>query len=148
MADSTQQTDDIEALLGDFLPFAERMLLEHQEFLPFGGYTKMSGEIVWEGAQNGEEMPLSIDLINILNDKHRELAEAREIRACAIFYDIRIVPPNRQEKQDAICACVDHSSGYTASIIYPYTLSPAGELAVDPRYVIPGTASIFPRANA
>ncbi len=37
MADSTQQIEDIEALLGDLLPFAKQMLLEHQELLPFGG---------------------------------------------------------------------------------------------------------------
>ncbi len=108
----------------------------------------MSGEIVWHGAQNGEEMPLSVDLINILYDKHKELSEAREIRACAIFYDIRVIPPNRQKKQDAICACVDHSSGYSASIVYPYTLSPGGELAVEDGYDIPSTAPVFPRANA
>ena len=80
MADTNQQIKDIEALVSSLLSFAEKMLTEHREFLPFGGRTEPDGEIVWEGAQNENEMPLSADLIAILDDKHRDLAvESRMI---------------------------------------------------------------------
>lgn len=148
MADTTQQVKDIEALLNSLLPFAEQMLTEHQEFLPFGGRTALDGEIILEGAKNEHEMPLSADLIAILHDKHRELAAGREIRACAVVYDIRVTPPGCSEKQDAICAVVDHATGYSASIIYPYTFTLTGELTVEESYAIEGMASVFPRANA
>ncbi len=148
MADTTQQVKDIEALLNSLLPFAEKMLTENQEFFPFGGRTELDGEVVWEGAQNENELPLSADLIAILDDKHRELAAGRQIRACIVLYDIRVTPPGRSEKQDAICAAVDHATGYSARIIYPYAFAPNGEIAVEPGYAVEGMASIFPRANA
>jgi len=148
MADATQRVRDLDALLDSLLPFAEKMLAVHQEFLPFGGRVELDGEIVWEGAQNEDEMPLSADLIAILHDKHRELALDRQIRACAVVYDIRVIPPGRSEKQDAICAAVDHAVGYSASIIYPYAFTLAGELAIEHGYQVEGRTSIFPRANA
>ena len=148
MADTSQRVKDVEALLNELLPFAERMLTEHQEFLPFGGRTALSGEIILEGAQNEDEMPLSADLIAILHNKHREQAVSREIRACAVVYDIRTIPPGRSEKQDAICVAVEHATGYCASIIYPYAFTPAGELAIATGYAVEGKVSVFPRANA
>ena len=143
-----QHIDDVEALLADLLPFAERMLSEHQEFLPFGGRIALDGEIIWEGADNGKDMPPSAELIALLHDEHRLLSTRRELRACAVLYDIRVLPPGRSTKQDAICATVDHVSGYSANRIYPYSFTAAGELAVEPFFEMTSTAPVFPRANA
>ena len=148
MDQDSQHVDDIEGLLADLLPFAERMLGEHQEFLPFGGRTALDGEIIWEGADNGEDMPPSADLIALLHDEHQMLAARRELRACAVLYDIRVLPPGRSTKQDAICAALDHVSGYSASRIFPYRFTASGELVVESPFEIPSTAPVFPRANA
>ena len=41
---------DSETLTNAILPLAERMLTEHGEFYPFGGYMKPDGAIVHVGA--------------------------------------------------------------------------------------------------
>jgi hypothetical protein len=148
MAETIQQTEDIEALLNDLVPFAEKMLREHREFLPFGGHTKTDGEIVWDGAYDGEDRPLSQDLIDILNGSHRRLATGCKIRACAVVYDIRTIPPGRSKKQDAIFVSLDHLGGYSGHIIYPYKFTLLGKLVVEDAYANRGDAAIFPRAIA
>lgn len=114
---------DCEALLAEFLPFAEKMLKDCGEFLPFGGRMKPDGIVVWEGASNGQEHPRSVSLIEILRSAHRQLAMRDEIRAGAIVYDVRISPPKCITKQDAIAVELDHRLGYSAIVYYPYTLS-------------------------
>ncbi|GAB3092413.1 hypothetical protein [Lysobacter terrae] len=148
MAETIQQTEDIEALLNDLVPFAEKMLREHREFLPFGGQITTDGKIVWEGAYDGEDQPLSQDLIDILNDTHRRLASERDVRACAVVYDIRTIPPGYSKKQDAICVSLDHVEGYSGHIVYPYKFTLLGKLVVDEAYAVRGDASIFPLTMA
>jgi hypothetical protein len=70
MSTSRPDKADVEALMNDLLPFAEKMLREHKEFLPFGGHMKLDGTIVWEGAHDGREHPPSQDLIDLLLETH------------------------------------------------------------------------------
>lgn len=143
-----QQMKDVESLILDLRPFAEKMLKQHREFLPFGGYIKSDGEIVWEGAYDGDEMPLSQSLIDILHDSHRAKAANREIIACAVVYDIRTIPPKKTSKQDAICIAVDHVDGYSGYVIYPYKFSLLGKLIIEEAFATQGNASIFPRLHS
>ncbi|WP_242164764.1 hypothetical protein [Lysobacter sp. M15] len=142
------QTEDVEALISGLVPFAEKMLKEHREFLPFGGHIKPDGEMVLDGAYDGEELPLSQDLIDILLGNFRQRAANHELRACAVVYDIRTIPPGKSKKQDAICVSIDHLSGYSAHVIYPYKFTLLGKLTVDEGYALHGDAAVFPRANA
>jgi len=49
------------------LPLAEKMLREHGEFYPYGGYMQTSGEIVDVGAGEPDtDYPKSKDLIYVL----------------------------------------------------------------------------------
>ena len=141
-------TQDVESLLNDLVPFAEKMLREHREFLPFGGHIKPDGQIVLDGAYNGDGLPLSQYLIDILKDSFKAKAQQHELRACAIVYDIRTVPPGRSKKQDAICVAIYHISGFSADIIYPYKFSLLGKLVVEEGYALRGDSAIFQRANA
>jgi len=141
------EEEDVVALLDDLLPFAHKMLRKHREFLPFGGYTKVDGTIVWEGAYDGEERPLSQDLIDMLHESHRQKAACDEIRACAVVYDIRTIPRGRSKKQDAICVDVDHVSGYSVHYIYPYKFSLFGNLVIEDDYAVQGAAGVFPQVS-
>jgi hypothetical protein len=134
---------DAEALLAQFLPFAEKMLREHGEFLPFGGRMNPDGEIVWEGASNGQERPLSQDLITLLRNGHAKLAVSGLIKASAIVYDVRIVPPGCVSKQDAIAVELDHEHGYSAIVYYPYRLDSAAVLHVEPPFTHQGQNFTF-----
>jgi hypothetical protein len=135
---------DGEAFLDALLPFAEQMLREHREFFPFGGSMKPDGEIVHESSHTGSEHPPSQELIDLLRQAHQKAAAERQIRACAIVYDIRTVPPGRSQKQDAIALAVDHCGGYSAVVIFPYSFGADGELAIEAPFAVQGERAIFP----
>jgi hypothetical protein len=136
-------TEELHRLVDDLLPFAEKMLRKHKEFLPFGGYMKPDGEIVWEGAYNGDELPLSQDLIDILHDSHRAMAEQHLIKACAVLYDIRTIPLGKSKKQDAICAAADSRDGRSVRFVFPYRFSLLGKLIVEDGYTLQDGVGIF-----
>jgi hypothetical protein len=143
MVETSPLTEELHRLVDDLLPFAEKMLRQHREFLPFGGHVKADGEIVWEGAYNGDELPLSQDLIDLLHESHRKMAGQHLIRACAVVYDIRTIPPGKSKKQDAICAAADSRDGHSVQFVFPYRFSLFGKLVVEDGYTIPEGAGIF-----
>lgn len=134
---------DGEKLLEVLWPFAEQMLQQHREFFPFGGRMGLDGTITQEGAYDGTEHPPSQELITILLRAHQQDARADMLRACSTIYDIRTVPPDRTEKQDAIAAAIDHVSGYSAVVIFPYTFDSAQKLQVEAPFAVKGAQNIF-----
>ncbi|MGJ8697572.1 MAG: hypothetical protein ACSHYF_14740 [Verrucomicrobiaceae bacterium] len=134
---------DAQKLVDEFMPFAKQMLGKHQEFLPYGGRMAIGGEIVHVGATTGEEISESHPLIHILREAHREQAQAGVIRASCTVYDIRTVPPNRTEKQDAIAFEVDHRDDYSRVVIFPYAISDSGEIVTEAPFAVGGEAAIF-----
>jgi hypothetical protein len=136
---------DGEKLLDTLMPFAEQMLQKHREFFPFGGRMASDGTITHEGAYNGTEQPPSQELIDLLRQAHQRDARAKSLRACATIYDIRTVPPGRTEKQDAIAAAIDHVSGYSAVVIFPYAFGPDKKLQIEAPFAVEGAYEIFGR---
>lgn len=136
---------DAEQLLGSLLPFAEKMLQEHHEFFPYGGHMEKDGKIVHDGAYDGTEHPPSQTLIDLLQQAFQQSARTQKLRTCAIVYDIRTIPPGRTEKQDAIAAAVDHVSGYSVVVIYPYTFDAQKKLQVEAPFATEGEYKIFGR---
>jgi hypothetical protein len=137
--------EDAEALMNDLLPFAKRMLSDHGEFLPFGGVMETSGKIIWQGATTGEDHSPSKDLIEILRNAHIEAAQAGTIRASAIVYDVLIVPPGREVKQDAISVELDHRDNYSVVVHFPYSIDIDGDLSVEKPFAGAGSDLVFPR---
>jgi hypothetical protein len=143
-SDATAKADG-EKLLASLLPFAEQMLQQHREFFPFGGHMSPDGTITHEGAENGTDRPPSQELIDLLRQAHQWNAAAQKIRACATIYDIRTIPPGRTEKQDAIAAAIDHVSGYSAVVIFPYSFDASQKLQIESPFAVEGTHDVFPR---
>jgi len=138
---------DAEQLLDSVLPFAEKMLQEHHEFFPFGGHMTPDGKIVHDGAYDGTEHPPSQTLIDLLEQAFQRSAKEQKLRVCAIVYDIRTIPPGRTEKQDAIAVSIDHASGYSVVVIYPYTFDAEKKLQVEAPFAIEGSRKIFGRTQ-
>ena len=136
---------DGEKLLDTLMPFAEQMLQQHHEFFPFGGRMVPDGTIAHAAAYNGTEHPPSQELIDLLRQAHQQEARAKKLRACATVYDIRTIPPGRTEKQDAIAAAIDHVSGYSAVVIFPYTFDDDKKLRVEAPFAVEGSHDIFAR---
>ena len=135
---------DAEKLVNSLLPFAKQMLQEHHEFFPFGGKMAPDGKIGQDAASDGTEHPASQALIDLLRQAHQAEARAQKIRVCATIYDIRTIPPGRTQKQDAIAAAIDHVSGYSVVLIFPYTFDAQKNLQVEPHFAMEGAHEIFP----
>lgn len=135
--------DDAQSLVDELMPFAKRMLGEYREFMPYGGHMKLDGEIVYEGATTGEKRSKSQPLIDNLRDAHREQARVGSIRAACIVYDMRIIPPKRTEKLDAIAFELDHRDDYSGVAVYPYTIDDSGSVSIVTPFGFRGQGDIF-----
>ena len=134
---------DAEALLNELMPFAEQMLTQYREFFPFGARMAHNGKIDHVSASDGTEHPPSQPLIDLLTKAHRIEAKEKKLRACAIVYDIRTIPPGKSEKQDAIAAAIDHVSGYSVVVIFPYSFDTEQKLQIEAPFATEGSYNIF-----
>ncbi len=63
--------------------------------------------------------------------------------ACAIVYDIRIVPPGQTQKSDAVEVNLDHRDGLSLIVIYPYNLGSDKKVQLAPPFATKGKSEIF-----
>lgn len=111
---------DLDDLLNVMVPFAQQMLAKHGEFYPFGSAINADGKVEALAAYEGDEHPPPHRLIDLLTRVIREEAAAGNIRAAAICYDVRTIPPGQSEKTDAICVSAEHQNGEAADVYLPY----------------------------
>jgi hypothetical protein len=132
-----------ETLLNALLPFAEKMLREHGEFYPFGGYMKPDGTIVEVGAADPDtDRPKSKDLIYVLRSSLQELAQRHECKAVGIVFDVTVTLPNSDHKSDAIQVCVEHVEDYSAEVFFPYQIV-ENEVVYGETFAQRGKAEVF-----
>src|SRR5262245_43843972 len=117
---------DLDALMSDLLPFAQRMLAEHGEFYPFGGSITTDGQHVSVGAKGESDMPPSKVLIDILISAFRGQVSEGHIRAAGICYDVRVVPPGQIDKTDAVQLSLERE-GEAVDVFVPYAQLPDGQ---------------------
>src|SRR5690349_19910259 len=79
--------EDVELLLNDLLPLAQKLLSEHGEFFPFAGGLKPDGEVVRIMSYDGREQPPSTDVIADLTAQLRAAAKSGAYDATALVYD-------------------------------------------------------------
>ena len=112
-----------ETLMNAMLPLAEKMLRQHGEFYPYGGYMKPDGTIMEVGATDPDtDRPKSRDLIYIVRSSLRDVAQRAECKAVAMVVDVTVTLPNSNRKSDAIQVSVEHADHYSAEVFFPYQL--------------------------
>ena len=141
--DQQRQKHDLEQLLSAAVLFAEQMLTKHGEFFPYGSSMNSDGKISAVGGYTGSEHPKSTEVIDLLRAGFRREAEAGKIRACALVYDIRTVPPGKTEKTDAIAVELDHRGGMSVVVVYPYAISAGKRAMLGESYAAKGEGKIF-----
>jgi hypothetical protein len=145
-ADGEQMTNhpkvDCEVLMNSVVPFAEQMLSNYGEFLPFGGAMRSSGELVSVGGYDGDEHPQSSDVIRLIKEGFIEAARQGQFRATALVYDVRTVVPSTGIKSDAIAVSLNHRDNYSVVVIFPYKID-NGKLTVGDAFAQRGEADIF-----
>jgi hypothetical protein len=135
---------EVEELMDDVLPLAKKMLEEYGEFYPYGGYMDQNHRITHVGAQfEGTDMPKSEALINLLRERFREEVKKRNYKATAVVFAVRIPPPGGNEKTDAIQICLDHHSGYSAEVFFPYQIRGNKEVIYGQVFAQKGDGLIF-----
>jgi hypothetical protein len=134
---------DCQALMNSVLPFAEQMLTNHGEFLPFGGAITPDGEIVSIGGDTGNERPKSADVIALLKGGLIDAARMGKYKATAIVYDVRVTVPSTREKSDAIAVALDHRDNYSVVVYFPYKIE-GGKPILGAAFAQKGAADIFP----
>lgn len=130
--------------MGELIPFAKRMLAEHSEFYPFGGYLKEDGSIVHlAGKIEGTEHPSSSDVIAVLEQHMRSLAQEGACRATALLFDVKVRSPGSSEKADAIQVNLDHRDSYSVQVFFPYSVDAAGRVEYSTVFAQAGNADVF-----
>lgn len=140
MADPKTECEEV---MNAVLPFAEEMLTKHREFSPFGGTMSADGEIAHTGGWTGEEHPASTEVIELLEKGFRAGTQRGEYKATALVYDIRTIPPGKEEKQDAIAVALDHRDDYSVVVIFPYSFTSDGQLEIEAPFATRGENKIF-----
>ena len=135
--------DEIDELLNGVLPFAQQMLSEYGEFLPYGGALTSEGELIDIGASNEEEYPSSQELIDLMTESFQAMAESGEYRATAIVCDVRVVVPSTRNSSDAIRVLLDHVKGESVEVLLPYEAKEGGEISYGEMFAQKGEARIF-----
>lgn len=133
---------EAEALLNEAFPFAEQMLGDYGEFLPYAAALLLSGEVVSISGYDGREHPPSKDIIDLLAIALREGAAGGEYLATALNYDVRVTPPSASESTDAIAAELEHRDGYAVTVFFPYVLTNGQPIIASP-FATPESRSIF-----
>lgn len=134
---------DLDTLLNDLLPFAERMLAKHGEFYPFGGSIRPDGERISVGAKGSSDRPKSQELIAIMTDSFRAQATQGKIRAAGICFDVRVIPPGQADKTDAIQLALEREGGDAVDVFVPYARLPDGEFTYGELFACERTPTFF-----
>ena len=113
---SKQTQDDLDSMLGECISVAFKMLSKEREFYPFALTTSKDNKKTLVGTHQGEEYPLSEDVIA---DLKKILIQTRDgIKVAAIVDDIKV-----DGKYDAIRTIMEHREGLAFEIIVPYSIS-------------------------
>jgi len=116
--------EDFERLLDATFPFVEDLLKRHGEFFPLASAINKSDSITQIATYDGNERPLSEKIIADLKVGLREGVKRGDYKAIAIFYDVRVIDPNTNQKIDAVVVYVENEKDTKAyKLFYPYTLS-------------------------
>jgi hypothetical protein len=111
---SQQVQDDLDGLMNAALPFAQRMLAEQGEFVPYGVARELDGETRMVAVDRGHgRPPTNSDLLVAL--VHRLRSERDSLRAVALVSDVHLAA------SDAIRVELEHREGHATAVFLPYT---------------------------
>ncbi len=133
---------DYEPLMNSVLPFAEHMLGNCGEFLPFGGAMRPGGELVSIAGYDGDEHPQSSDVIRLIKEGFVQSARQGQYKATALVYDTRIKLSPTGESSDAIAVSLNHRDSYSIVVIFQYKID-SGKLTMGSAFAQKGEGEIF-----
>ena len=134
--------EQCEALLDQLLPFAEDQLKKHREFFPFGAVILTDGSSAVSGFYDGNEQPLSKEVIEGLIESHRQMDAKGEILASGIVWNASVTSPDGKPS-DAIVVSLEHKEGYSVIVGEPYKLGLFKKVSFGNLFAMEGKHDIF-----
>jgi hypothetical protein len=113
-------TSALERLVEYSGAFAQSMLGRFGEFYPFAGALDARGEVVSIAACEGEENPVSQDLIEALRERLRTVGASGRFVATALAYDAHVQIRDRDIDSDAVVVEVDQVGDEPAVVFMLY----------------------------
>ena len=126
-AEGGSPKDQTEELLNAGIPFAEKMIGKNGEFYPFAFAMTAAGKVVAVAAPAPSDHPKSTEVIGDLTTALRAGVSGGKYKATAIFSDVRVQPPSKPDKTDAVQASLEHASGYCVDVFVPYSRGADGK---------------------
>jgi hypothetical protein len=122
------EMQDIQTIIQKSFPLIEELLKVQGEFYPVATVMNFDGTVSSIGAFDGDDYPLSKNVITNLKKTLQANFEKKNYKAIAIFYDVKTTDPNTNEKTDAVAVFTEHVDGKTAYYFYyPYKLAENNE---------------------
>jgi len=135
---------ECEKLLDAGMRLVEKLLKDQGEYYPVAFYMKPDGSIVNLAAFDGKERPSASEVIQFMEKAMAAMAVKGEVKAIAVLYDVRIVPPGKKEKQDAVAVDLEHRDGYQITVFYPYSMEKGKPPHVEEPFSVKKDRKIFP----
>jgi hypothetical protein len=115
-------------ILNALLPFAKQLLAKQGAFFPFGAFLSETGQVNLVAAKSGNERPQPQALIELLAGSLRKSAAEEKYQATGVCVDVRVVPPGRAEKSEAIQVSIEYPDGTAVNVFLPYKKDASGEI--------------------
>lgn len=134
---------DLQTLFSHLMSMAHRLLASNGGFYPFGAAMHLDGQTTLVQATDGTEFPDSEALPEMMVESLREQAREPGLRATALCFDVRVVPPGQADATDAIAARLEHQSGTVRDIFTPYRKCETGEMEFGESFASGGMPQVF-----
>jgi len=111
---------EVEFLMSEGVPFAEKLMREDGEFVPFGAVMLPDGLIQTVGTPGESDDVTAEGALEQLLLSFREGAENGRYKATALFVNVRVRNPADGEMVAALQVALEHRDGYCVDVFYPY----------------------------
>jgi hypothetical protein len=134
--------EEVEAVLSMLVPAAIHLLEKNGGMFPIGAAMSPNGSVSAVAAFGGDEHPSDQKVIDGLNDLLRAGARKGLYKASGIAIDGEVPLPGRSEKTSALVVRLEHVSGYSVRVVYPYQRH-GGKITLGKTFAAKGTNDVF-----
>lgn len=139
--------EDLNQLLNALMTYAQQLLNQQGQFLPFAAAIRAGGEVELIGGQAGGDDTSAQEIRAALLEGLRQGARDGKYRATGLCSDMRVQRGGAGPATDAIGVVLEHSDGTALSVYLPYERQSPGRVQYGDLYSAAAEIRIFPAAG-